>query len=153
MTDRELLQQALDALDTYPVTERELVDALRARLAQPNDFQPDWNAMAVMVEEQRRMAKRIEGLEASRAQPEPEPFAWYSKQEDHFMLDALRKEHKRLNSYTHKVGKYDLALYTAPPQREWQGLTDEERREILAVGGEAAVLYVTEAKLRERNSG
>jgi hypothetical protein len=31
---------------------------------QPNDFRPDWDAMAVMVEEQQRMAKRIEELEA-----------------------------------------------------------------------------------------
>jgi hypothetical protein len=31
---------------------------------QPNDFKPDWDAMAVMVEEVQRMAKRIEELEA-----------------------------------------------------------------------------------------
>ena len=31
---------------------------------QPNEFKPDWDAMAVMVEEQQRMAKRIEDLEA-----------------------------------------------------------------------------------------
>jgi len=29
-----------------------------------NNFHPDWDAMAVMVEEQQRMAKRIEELEA-----------------------------------------------------------------------------------------
>lgn len=33
-----------------------------------NDFHPDWDAMAVMVEEQQRMAKRIQELEA-RQQP------------------------------------------------------------------------------------
>ena len=38
-------------------------------------------------------------------------------------------------------------------RREWVGLTEEERLEIIAVGGEAAVLYVTEAKLKEKNSG
>ncbi len=72
--DRELMQQALDALtyvgdkDIYSDT----IDALRARLAQPeNDFNPDWDAMAVMVEEQQRMAKRIEELEARLSQPEP----------------------------------------------------------------------------------
>ena len=41
-----------------------------AQPEQPNDFHPDWDAMAVMVEEQQRMAKRIEELEA---QPEQEP--------------------------------------------------------------------------------
>ena len=45
-----------------------------------------------------------------------------------------------------------IALYTDPPQREWVGLTEEERLEILGVGGEAAVLYVTEAMLREKNA-
>jgi len=45
-------------------------DELRDRLAQPNDFNPNWDAMAVMVEEQQRMAKRIAELEA---QPEHKP--------------------------------------------------------------------------------
>lgn len=39
-----------------------------------------------------------------------------------------------------------------PKPKEWVGLTEEERLEILGVGGEAAVLYVTEAKLREKNN-
>ncbi len=42
-------------------------------LAPSNDFNPDWDVMAVMVEEQQRMAKRIEELEARLSQPEPEP--------------------------------------------------------------------------------
>ena len=37
---------------------------IKEALAQPNEFNPDWDAMAVMVEEQQRMAKRIEELEA-----------------------------------------------------------------------------------------
>ena len=43
-------------------------------------------------------------------------------------------------------------LYTRPPARERVGLTDEERVEILRANGEAAVLYLTEAKLKEKNS-
>lgn len=40
-------------------------------LPQPeNEFNPDWDAMAVMVEEQQRMAKRIEELEAALPQLE-----------------------------------------------------------------------------------
>jgi len=35
-----------------------------------NNFNPDWDAMAVMVEEQQRMAKRIEELEGALAQRE-----------------------------------------------------------------------------------
>ena len=44
-----------------------------AQPEQPNDFSPDWDAMAVMVEEQQRMAKRIEEFEA---QPEQKPVAY-----------------------------------------------------------------------------
>lgn len=74
MTDKELMQMALDALaamQTYAAAEKkglricdEAIEALRARLAQPNEFNPDWDAMAVIVEEQQRMAKRIAELEA-----------------------------------------------------------------------------------------
>ena len=72
MTDRELMQMALDALQEYvgvvvsvndpndwtpKVADagepaRKAIEALRARLAQPNEFNPDWDAMAVIVEEQ-----------------------------------------------------------------------------------------------------
>jgi len=56
-----------------------------------------------------------------------EPHSWYSVQHDEWMTEKTRKEHERLNSYTHKVGGFDLALYTHPqPKREWVGLTDEE---------------------------
>jgi hypothetical protein len=97
-TDRELMQQALDAL-TYkkwwrvglgepkdPKLEA-AITSLNERLAQPeqelpcptcealartvmldqtshDNFNPDWDAMAVMVEEQQRMARRILELEA-----------------------------------------------------------------------------------------
>ena len=140
MTDRELMQEALDALtyvgdkDIYSDT----IDALRARLAQPeNDFNPDWDAMAVMVEEQQRMAKRIEELEARLAQPEQEPVGI-----NKVIIDSIR----------------DSSEIVAPPKREWQGLTDEEYEAM-------AEQYVTncyfdtleyakaiEAKLKEKNT-
>lgn len=62
MTDRELLQQWLQPGALVPVTPdatRILLDAIRARLAQHNEFNPDWDAVAVMVEEQQRMAKEL----------------------------------------------------------------------------------------------
>lgn len=69
MSDRELMQMALDALESlqaWPETPENFkrfcaIEALRARLSQ-NKFNPDWDAMAVMVEEQQRMARRIEEL-------------------------------------------------------------------------------------------
>ena len=87
MTDRDLMKQAVEAMEYADAclkkqlttkTKHEYAQdllleagtALRERLAQPNEFNPDWDAMAVIVEEQQRMAKRIAELEA---QPEQEP--------------------------------------------------------------------------------
>jgi hypothetical protein len=50
-------------------------------------------------------------------------------------------------------------LYTAPPQREWQGLTDDEIKEIVGPWGSLPVDGYTrklfdqiEAKLKEKNA-
>ena len=47
-----------------------------------------------------------------------------------------------------------VPLYTAPqPARKpWVGLTSADRVEILSADGEAAVMLLTEAKLKERNT-
>ena len=138
MTDRELMQEALDALtyvgdkDIYSGT----IDALRARLAQPEPAQCDGGQCG------------IGGYckQCPKTQLEQEPVAWADK------VDIDRDGHDLWVS-RQKPAKDGVPLYTASPQREWQGLTEEERLEILGVGGEAAVLYVTEAKLREKNNG
>ena len=156
MTDRELIQNALDAL-TY-VGDKEIysdtIDALRARLSQHDDFNPDWDAMAVMVEEQQRMAKRIEELTQlvtsqgirlmdAEAQPEQKPVAWKMKGVPAFATS-------RPND-TDSI-KWD-ALYTAPPQREWVGLTGEELQEIYQSAGTAHFKFaMVEAKLKEKNT-
>ena len=51
-------------------------------------------------------------------------------------------------------------LYTAPPKKEWVGLTDEEKYDVLegATGDGGRVYYDTlfqsyEAKLKEKNGG
>ena len=154
MTDRELMQDALDALNNFDKGNHgmrwqvPLIKALRARLAQPeNDFNPDWDAMAVMVEEQQRMAKRIEELEARLAQPEQEPVAWMGA-------------HDRTDLYCRKPPQADvIPLYTAPPQREWVGLTDDEY-ELMAEKRVTNYFFNTldyahdiEAKLKEKNNG
>jgi hypothetical protein len=57
-------QQGSDAVDT--LTEESWIwdgDQWQ-RPPESNQFKPDWNTEAVLVEEMQRMAKRIEGLEA-----------------------------------------------------------------------------------------
>jgi len=148
---------------------------------QRNDFNPDWDAIAVMVEEQQRMAKRIEELtqlvtsqgirlmdaetraecdggqcgiggyckQCPKTQPEPEPVAWT-------VSNLITDFSRDFSAYQTKT--YTRPLYTAPPQREWQGLTDKEYEAM-------AEQYVTncyfdtlkyaqgiEAKLKEKNT-
>ena len=46
-------------------------------------------------------------------------------------------------------------LYTAPPQRTWQGLTDEDKHylnEVLNLQGRFPIIEAIEAKLKEKNT-
>ena len=144
MKDRELMQQALDAMLNFPndISDEmfESIRSLRARLAQPNEFEPDWDAMAVMVEEQQRMAKRIEELETALAQPEQKHSEqWW--------------RHEVSNAWAEGYEKGRL-------QREWKGLTDEEileeYRQSYGDDGNLTDIYFAhaiEAKLKEKNNG
>ena len=94
MTDlRKAAEMALEALHNIDQSNNDdAIEALRAALT--NEFNPDWDSMAVMVEEQQRMAKRIEELTQlvtsqgirlmdAEAQPEQEPVAWMHIHGDH----------------------------------------------------------------------
>jgi len=43
-------------------------------------------------------------------------------------------------------------LYTAPPKREWVGLTDEDYDELLTGDWGGSLIQATEAKLKEKNT-
>jgi hypothetical protein len=87
--------------------------------------------------------------------PEPEPVAWMHRQgnytEPHF---------RQLDDDEIKRGWTEEPLYTAPPQREWQGLTADEIKDLhygIKVKGMGAfstedIYRVVEAKLREKNT-
>jgi hypothetical protein len=124
MTDRELMQMALDALEAayHPDTKAgEVMEALRTRLSQCE------------------RCGEANPAEIHTCSPQA-PVAWM------------------YNGNLHEFDPSDWAegevipLYTAPPQREWQGLTDEDW-----IIGKRSADYIAgaewaEAKLKEKNS-
>lgn len=123
MTDRELMQLALDALDSdSPDIQLRAATTLRARLAQQEE--------------------------------KPKPVGWISKNNVVYPLEAKDE--------VHPVNEL-RPLYTAPPPRPWQGLTDEERKEIfesmpggmegfLRTWGWLPFSKALEQKLKEKNT-
>ena len=63
-----------------------------------NQFNPDWDAMAVMVEEQQRMAKRIEELEAATLQPTHE---WQNLTQAE--IRDIRKRNQSHDAFAHAI--------------------------------------------------
>ena len=156
MTDRELMQMALDALEE----------------AKENVM--DWGSYASeYFKTKHGLAQDIlaienisEALRARLVQPEPEPVAtlfgslhvydvppakpvaWVENLENarpHCVTDL-----KYCSVAQHERGEHlkYIPLYTAPPQREWQGLTDEEANELTY-----ASIAEIDAKLKEKNYG
>jgi len=71
-------RQAMEALesgpDVDPIVVGEFIDALRAALAQPEPFKPDWDRVNALEESLREHMAEIHRLKAL-AQPEQEPVA------------------------------------------------------------------------------
>jgi len=125
MTDRELMQQALyymdDGCGKYSDDYRKLIDALRARLTQPEPL-PAKSKGALSHEENKQHNKKI--------------------------LDKFYEDNAH--------------LYTAPPQREWQTLTENEIKHLwyeacqtnLELTSQLIVHLARniEAKLKEKNT-
>ena len=145
MTDRELFQQALDALEAayHPDTKAgEVMEAISARLAQPEPW-----------------VKTYSGGKPNYTQPiEPEPVAWgvdegegrcislhdlYFVKEDADHMAELKGTHAKV-----------VALYTAPPKKEWVELTKEECFELCVKHKDApfSLLVAVQAKLKEKNA-
>jgi hypothetical protein len=196
MTDRELLQQALDMLDDInqcslpptgiplPAEIDHVMEALRARLAQPEPViyarkegdlivvdlpqvptggggiskdeqpepEPEKSQDKPCVEDdgcptEKAVLQRF--WREHQAQPEQEPVAWgiantRPTEKQPLMMVMLDKPEP-----SHLV----VALYTAPPQREWVGLTDEEIEEIYTNAmSDFDFIFDTQAKLKEKNS-
>jgi len=95
----------------------------------------------------------ITTLRTALAQQEQEPVAWLQKNGFRFIADIEPQDDS------------ELPLYTRPPRREWQGLTDKQIKTALAQVAESIdassitmthwplVARAIEAKLKERNHG
>jgi len=107
----------------------QMMDALGA-----NEFNPDWDTQAVLVEEIQRMAKRIEELEAK-----DEPYA----------LEASMFSNDRV-----KVDPVTGNVSIGIPQRTWVGLTKEERHKISMANRPycADIMAAHEEELKRRNT-
>jgi len=107
-TDRELLQQALDALKHLCL-----------------------HSAAIKGYDGEQVQTAIVALRARLAQPEPEPVAFM----DYFGQVSNPDENQCYIRWTMRdrlpMEEEDvlIPLYTAPPQREWVGLTDEDMAE------------------------
>jgi hypothetical protein len=117
MTDRELMQQALDALTVWEL------------------MQPQTTACAVRI-------PAIEALRARLAQPEPEPVAWFCELPDNKIsikivgkptegnwkpLYTAPPPHEEGCAECGKKSSDGWALYCVKcTEREWVGLTDEQ---------------------------
>lgn len=125
MTDKEVMQMALDAL----VEAQEYVESE----GWPYDF-----------------SESIEALRTALAQPDPKPVAWG--------IRNSRPTEKQLLTmamlYEPPYSPLVVPLYTAPTQREWVGLTDDESNELAHGYSDDAItlMYETEAKLKEKNT-
>ena len=122
MTDRELMQMALDALEypgpSWPDSRQAIAEALRARLAQPEPW-----------------VKTYSGGKPNYTQPiEQEPFEYWNAVEGWVKIDEVRQHFDTAGCGTiyKTAGEDRVPLYAAPPKREWVGLTDELFNAVLA---------------------
>jgi hypothetical protein len=101
----------------------------------------------------KRMAA-IEAVEQALAEQEQEPFAWMF--EDDYQRMKTSETYCEVYSvkvYSPKRGKTKITLFTAPPQRKWVGLTDDEIVEIYAKHRDMDdYARLIEAKLKEKNT-
>jgi hypothetical protein len=93
----------------------------------------------------------IADLEAALEQPEPEPVAWMCSDET-----LVYKGYSRFSRT--KDGPWNIPVYTHPPRREWQGLTEDEiwkcwwYYDERAPEGEVDFARAVEARLKELNA-
>jgi hypothetical protein len=142
MTDRELMQQALDALENSVDLVRE--DAYNAEklYGKYPTRQGQVGGLKVLADDHE---KAITALRDRLAQPEQEPVAW--------MYVNVHNECEEIGyGKTYFSGHEGCTpLYSNPPQRPWVGLTDNEFDSINPKLSLFQFYKAIEAKLKEKN--
>jgi hypothetical protein len=126
---REAMKQALEALESDPLSHAGLVNRKQA------------------------IAALRQALET-----EQEPVAWIT---DGGKGELWWYQSSKFDEEGNLIGPNpdDIPLYTAPPQREWVGLTDQEinsvcyKRDWTAPWTDTTFARAIEAKLKEKNHG
>ena len=161
MTDRELLQQALDALQGNWRTDEsdKAIEALRARLAQPEPAQCDGGQCGIGGYCKQCPKTKSDVPETAFGETKPVLYQvrgrpnWDTEPkwgEWKFCTEPVANDYKKtpvLHDWEYQV----RSLYTTPPQREWQGLTDDEIEDCLEMSIQGTCRAI-EAKLKEKNT-
>jgi hypothetical protein len=166
MTDRELLQMALEALELTGVeylTSKEIEHldaleiALRARLAQPEPVIQARKEGDLIVVDLPQVPTGGGGIFKDE---QPEPLEYWNAVEGWVKIDEVRQHFDTAGCGTiyKTAGEDRVALYAAPPNKEWVGLPDAEKKDICQEAAnedwtDLDVINATEAKLKEKNGG
>jgi hypothetical protein len=154
---REKIKQP-EGCDLYD----EIIELLRARLSAPEpepvmaefkfqEYSPDnWGDSQVTNPE--FVAEQKATNEALRNMVQQEPVAWAYRDSSSGNLFGFTSEY-----YDDEPAKNLVPLYTAPPQREWVGLTEQEHANIAVENGCASADWVfygaaVERALKEKNT-
>lgn len=105
------------------------------------------NPMSSRKEMLRLMDEAIAALHQALEQPEQEPVALETVYETIIQWDEGGGKRSR-----RELARRIAALYTAPPKREWVGLTDEERKQF-SQWAHIDVVRRLEKMLKEKNCG
>jgi hypothetical protein len=159
MTDRKLLQQALDALKEYVSTVK----------SEYNHH--SWDTKIVDAGKPAREA--IEAIRTRLAQPEPEPVAWKVWTVHNHIFFSIGVQTFQINDvleHEPEVSAEEFSEWlatqlrhaltqlsnTVPQKKEWVGLTDEEVKQLsndcVEVRDENEFIRAIEAKLKEKNT-